>query len=236
MISIQDAEGPEAAVRGRGRRRRRAVDRAGGPSQAAQCPVGAEHGGDRLPLCRLSLRGHGRPPGRLYRLAARTCRAENAEPATIIEPAAVELLAARLRTPLQIEQYLTRVFETTFEAGEKVVTATLAETVLSPRIDDLEPRLTRYGYDVKSIARRSTSSRPMCGCSCRASSIPPAPANSPNRCSSPAAGMSPKTPRFPARRSADRPSHTACAGADDLKSVSPSLRPGSRSVSPSAPG
>jgi hypothetical protein len=57
----------------------------------------------------------------------------------------------RLRTPLQIEQYLTRVFEETFEAGEEV-TATLAETVLSPRIADREPRLTRYGYDVKSIA------------------------------------------------------------------------------------
>jgi hypothetical protein len=28
----------------------------------------------------------------------------------------------------------------------------LVKTVLSPRIDDLEPRLTRYGYDVKSIA------------------------------------------------------------------------------------
>jgi hypothetical protein len=80
------------------------------------------------------------------------CQAENIEPATIIEPAAVDLLAARLRTPLQIEQYLTRVFERTFEGGEKIVTATLAETVLSPRIDDLEPRLTRYGYDVKSIA------------------------------------------------------------------------------------
>ena len=83
------------------------------------------------------------------------CRAENAEPATIVEPAAVDLLAARLRTPLQIEPYLTRVFEKTFEASEKVVTATLAETVLSPRIDDLEPRLTRYGYDVKSIAEVS---------------------------------------------------------------------------------
>jgi hypothetical protein len=70
----------------------------------------------------------------------------------IIEPAAVDLLATRLRTPLQIEQYLTRAFEETFKAGEKVVTATLAETVLSRQIDDLEPRLTRYGYDVKSIA------------------------------------------------------------------------------------
>jgi type II secretory pathway predicted ATPase ExeA len=33
------------------------------------------------------------------------CRGENAETATIIEPAAVDLLAARLRTPLQIEQF-----------------------------------------------------------------------------------------------------------------------------------
>jgi hypothetical protein len=45
------AEGPEAAVRGRGRRRCRAVDCGGRSPQAAQCPVGAEHGGDRLPLC-----------------------------------------------------------------------------------------------------------------------------------------------------------------------------------------
>jgi type II secretory pathway predicted ATPase ExeA len=80
------------------------------------------------------------------------CRAEDAEPETIIEPAAVDLLATRLRTPLQIEQYLTRAFEKTFEVGEKVVTATLTETVLLRQIDDLEPRLTRYGYDVKSIA------------------------------------------------------------------------------------
>jgi hypothetical protein len=79
-------------------------------------------------------------------------RAEGAEPETIIAPAAVDLLAARLRTPLQIKQYLTRAFEKTFEVGGKVVTATLAETVLSRQIDDLEPRLTRYGYDVKSIA------------------------------------------------------------------------------------
>jgi hypothetical protein len=68
------------------------------------------------------------------------------------EPNYQQIHSDRLRTPLQIEQYLTRVFEKTFEAGETVVTVTLAETVLSPRIDDLEPRLTRYGYDVKSIA------------------------------------------------------------------------------------
>jgi hypothetical protein len=53
------------------RLRRRAVDRVGGTPQAAQRPAAAEYGGDRLPLRCLSVRGHGRSPGRLYRLAAR---------------------------------------------------------------------------------------------------------------------------------------------------------------------
>ena len=75
-----------------------------------------------------------------------------ADAAISIEPIAVDLLAARLRTPLQIEQYLARAFEETFRVGEKLVTAAVVEAVLSRQIDDLEPRLTRYGYDVKSIA------------------------------------------------------------------------------------
>jgi|SRR5215831_13805927 len=75
-------------------------------------------------------------------------RADNVEPAMIIEPAAVDFLAPRLSTPLQIEQYLTRAFEKAFE-----VTANLAETVLSRQIDNLKPRLTRHGYDVRSIAK-----------------------------------------------------------------------------------
>ena len=80
------------------------------------------------------------------------CLPADADAGAIIEPAAVDLLAARLRTPLQIEQYLTRAFEETFRVGEKAVTTAVVEAVLSRQIDDLEPRLTRYGYDVKSIA------------------------------------------------------------------------------------
>jgi type II secretory pathway predicted ATPase ExeA len=80
------------------------------------------------------------------------CLKEGADLAEIIEPRAVELLAARLRTPLQIEQYLTLAFEETFRVGEKAATATVIDAVLSRQIDDLEPRLTRYGYDVKSLA------------------------------------------------------------------------------------
>jgi hypothetical protein len=84
----------------------------------------------------------------------RHCAAGNAEIASLIEEDAIDLLAARLKTPLQIEQYLTLAFEETFRVGEKTVTTTVVETVMSRQMDELEPRLTRYGYDVKSLAEQ----------------------------------------------------------------------------------
>ena len=80
------------------------------------------------------------------------CLREGADPAGVIEPDAVELLAARLRTPLQVERYLAMAFEETHRIGEGTVTAAVVEAVLSRQLDDLEPRLTRHGYDVRSIA------------------------------------------------------------------------------------
>jgi len=65
---------------------------------------------------------------------------------------AMVLLAARLRTPLQVERYLAMAFEETHRIGERIVTAAVVEAVLSRQLDDLEPRLTRHGYDVRSIA------------------------------------------------------------------------------------
>ena len=64
----------------------------------------------------------------------------------------MELLAARLRTPLQVERYLELAFEETHRIGERAVTTAVVEAVLSRQLDDLEPRLTRHGYDVRSIA------------------------------------------------------------------------------------
>jgi type II secretory pathway predicted ATPase ExeA len=73
------------------------------------------------------------------------------EPDDIITDAAATLLAARLKTPLQIGQHLVRAFEAGFEVGAKPVDAGVVEAVLSRQIDDLEPRLTRNGYDVRSL-------------------------------------------------------------------------------------
>ena len=80
------------------------------------------------------------------------CLRDGTDPASVIEADAVGLLAARLRTPLQVERYLELAFEETHRIGERVVTTAVVEAVLSRQLDDLEPRLTRHGYDVRSIA------------------------------------------------------------------------------------
>jgi hypothetical protein len=80
------------------------------------------------------------------------CKAKDATVASMIDDAAIALLAERPRTPLQIEQHLTLAFERGFRCGEKPVTAEVLETVLSRQLDDLEPRLTGHGYSVKNLA------------------------------------------------------------------------------------
>jgi hypothetical protein len=67
---------------------------------------------------------------------------------------AIALLADRLRTPLQIGQHLTLAFEEGFRIGEKPVTTDAVEAVLSHQLDDLEPKLTRHGYDVNNLAEQ----------------------------------------------------------------------------------
>ena len=84
--------------------------------------------------------------------ALTTCAAEGVRVDDILDPAAVDLLAARLRTPLQIEQHLTLALETGYQASEKPVGEAIVDSVLSKQIDDLEPTLTRHGYTAKVLA------------------------------------------------------------------------------------
>ncbi|HEY0837678.1 MAG TPA: AAA family ATPase [Azospirillum sp.] len=87
------------------------------------------------------------------------CVGEGVDLGDLIDTAAVELLASRLKTPLQIEQHLSLAFEEAFRVGERPVTVQVVESVLSRHLDDLEPRLTRHGYSVRSLADQfSTSS------------------------------------------------------------------------------
>ncbi len=80
------------------------------------------------------------------------CTATDISVEAMIEEPAVELLANRLRTPLQIEQHLTLAFEEAYRIGERPISVQIVENVLSRHSDDLEPRLTRHGYSVRSLA------------------------------------------------------------------------------------
>ena len=70
----------------------------------------------------------------------------------ILTAEALELLAQRLTTPLQIEHYLTRILEQAYRLGEKPVTPAMVEKTLAPDMHALEPTLTRYGYNVKALS------------------------------------------------------------------------------------
>jgi type II secretory pathway predicted ATPase ExeA len=80
-----------------------------------------------------------------------SCAGEGIKVDDILDPAAVDLLAARLRTPLQIEQHLTLALETGYQASEKPITEAIAAALLSKQIDDLEPTLTRHGYSARVL-------------------------------------------------------------------------------------
>lgn len=82
------------------------------------------------------------------------CTTDETAISEILEADAIELLATRLRTPLQIEQHLTLALEAAYRVAVKPVTSVIIESVLSKQIDDLEPTLTRHGYDVRDLAEQ----------------------------------------------------------------------------------
>ncbi len=84
----------------------------------------------------------------------KSCTSEGTPLGELLAAEAIDLLSTRLRTPLQIEQHLSLAFEEAHRMGEKPVTASVVESILSKQIDDIEPTLTRYGYNVKSLSEQ----------------------------------------------------------------------------------
>ncbi len=72
---------------------------------------------------------------------------------TVFSAEAVDLLAERLVTPLQIEHYVTLAVEEAFTIGARPVTAEIVASVIAKDIDELESRLTRMGYNAKLLAQ-----------------------------------------------------------------------------------
>lgn len=83
-----------------------------------------------------------------------SCTKEGTLLENLITAEAIDLLCTRLRTPLQIEMHLSLSFEEAHRMGEAIVTLSVVESILSKQIDDLEPTLTRHGYNVKSLSEQ----------------------------------------------------------------------------------
>ena len=82
------------------------------------------------------------------------CTDSKGKPPEIIKPEAIDHLAEKLKTPLQIEQHLRRALEEAFHTGGEPVDVEILQTTLSRRMDDLEPMLIRNGYSDKVIAEQ----------------------------------------------------------------------------------
>lgn len=65
---------------------------------------------------------------------------------------ALEQLAERLTTPLQIEQHLRLAFEEAYRIGQKPVETEIINLILAKDINNMEPVLTRHGYNVSALS------------------------------------------------------------------------------------
>ena len=79
---------------------------------------------------------------------------EGVAPDDVLTDEAAKLLAAKLMTPLQIGQHLVRAFVAGLEIGAKPIDASVVEAVLFSQLNDLEPQLTRNGYDLRSLVEQ----------------------------------------------------------------------------------
>jgi len=82
------------------------------------------------------------------------CSGGKVEVESMLSEEAIDLLATKLRTPLQVEQYLTRALEAGYQTGETPVSADVVNAILARHSEDIEPTLTRNGYRVKDLAEQ----------------------------------------------------------------------------------
>jgi type II secretory pathway predicted ATPase ExeA len=82
-----------------------------------------------------------------------TCRHKRIKKISdIIEESALNAIAEKLSTPLQIEQTLEMAFEEGYNVGQKPITAEVIESVVARDLNDVEAKLARLGYNPQTIA------------------------------------------------------------------------------------
>jgi type II secretory pathway predicted ATPase ExeA len=87
------------------------------------------------------------------------CSYEKITPYDILTREAIELLAERLVTPLQITHYLSLALVKGFTIGTKPIDQDIIESILSPELNTLEPRLARQGYSMAALCEHLNARR-----------------------------------------------------------------------------
>jgi type II secretory pathway predicted ATPase ExeA len=87
----------------------------------------------------------------------KVCTKAGVKAKDVIEEEAIDLLAERLTTPLEIESNLTRALESAHLIGEKPVSTRVIDSVVPAPVSDLEATLMRNGYDPKDLTALLTA-------------------------------------------------------------------------------
>jgi type II secretory pathway predicted ATPase ExeA len=82
-----------------------------------------------------------------------TCGGDNVEEIFFTDEAA-DLLCDRLKTPREMQAYLTQALEMGYATGDKPIGISVVESALARRVDDLEPTLTRHGYRIRDLVEQ----------------------------------------------------------------------------------
>jgi type II secretory pathway predicted ATPase ExeA len=80
------------------------------------------------------------------------CSDEKTSPEDIIQAEAIELIAERSATALQIHENLARILVAGHETGERPISAALVESILTNDHSAWVATITRHGYDVRSLS------------------------------------------------------------------------------------
>lgn len=80
------------------------------------------------------------------------CIKPKIKPSDVFEQAAINLLAEKLRTPLQICYYAWQSLEIAHKIGERPVSVSTVRTVLAPNLNALEVNLVRQGFSEKVLS------------------------------------------------------------------------------------
>lgn len=80
------------------------------------------------------------------------CLAKKVKPTDVFTKEALELMAEKFTTPLQINHYAWKAFVKAFQVGQKPVNVDILNEVIARDIDGIEANLKRHGYDIKALS------------------------------------------------------------------------------------